>query len=160
MGWYNGIQKWNHEHPFTTAISCTIFTLFFAWSVFDQLGKSNFYAVNSFAWGTVACVCAVHYFKAAHYRRRRNPPLTATWPVVEGYIAKVEENGDGNFPVITLAYTYVVEGERYAGTESFAFVRDDEAVKFENGCRERTVKVHYRSDKPSVSVLDRESMLT
>ena len=82
-------------------------------------------------------------------RDDKDPKSQCNWPLVRG-------NG---FLVVTLAYTYKVADERYAGRESFAFIRDEDAARFENGCKQRPVQVHYRLDKPSVSVLAREDLL-
>jgi hypothetical protein len=80
------------------------------------------------------------------------------WPVADGYVAQIEEKRDDNgFLVVTLVYTYRVADERYVGRESFPFVRDEDAASFEAGCKERSVRVHYRPEKPNVSALARES---
>jgi hypothetical protein len=59
---------------------------------------------------------------------------------------------------ITLAYAYKIEDERYVGRESFIFIRDGEAAQFEAGCRERPVLVHYKPNKPHISVISRPQM--
>ena len=83
----------------------------------------------------------------------------AHWPIAQGYIAQIEEKRDDNgFLVVTVAYTYKVEDERYVGREPFPFVRDEDVAKFEAGCKERSILVHYRPDKPDVSALARENM--
>jgi hypothetical protein len=111
------------------------------------------YQILGIAALTALFVFSSHWWKA---RRLRN---AAHWPIAQGYVAQIEENRDDNgFLVVTLAYTYKVEDERYAGRESFPFVRDEDAARFEAGCRERTVLVHYRPDKPEVSVLARENI--
>ena len=79
------------------------------------------------------------------------------WPLADGYVAQIEESRDDNgFLTITLAYTYKVHDERYVGRESFVFIRDEDAARFEAGSRQRSVKVHYRPDKPHISALARE----
>ena len=94
-----------------------------------------------------------------HWRKVRRLRSSADWPVADGYVAQIEEKRDDNgFLVVTLAYTYKVADERYVGRESFPFIRDEEAARFEAGCKERSVRVHYRPDKPNVSALARESM--
>jgi hypothetical protein len=91
--------------------------------------------------------------------KKRRLSTAANWPITEGFIAQLEERRDDNgFMIVTLAYTYKVEDERYVGRESFPFVRDEDAAKFEAGCRQRTVRVHYRPDKPNISVLVRDGM--
>jgi hypothetical protein len=83
----------------------------------------------------------------------------AHWPTAQGYIAQIEEKRDDNgFLVVTLAYTYKVEEQRYVGRESLSFIRDEQAARFEAGSRERSVMAHYRPDKPQVSVLARQNM--
>jgi hypothetical protein len=112
------------------------------------------YQILGIAALTVLYVLSSRWWKS---RRLRN---AAHWPIAQGYVAQVEEKRDDNgFLVVTLAYTYKVEDERYVGRESFPFVRDEDAAQFEAGCKERSVLVHYRPDKPQVSVLSRESML-
>ena len=91
--------------------------------------------------------------------KRRRLRVAANWPVADGYVAQVEEKRDDNgILVVTLAYTYKVADERYVGRESFPFIRDEDAARFENGCKQRSVQVHYQPDKPSVSALGREHM--
>ena len=63
------------------------------------------------------------------------------------------------FLKVTLAYTYKVGEERYVGRESFIFFREDQAARFEAGCRQRNVLVHYDPQKPHRSVLARERMV-
>jgi hypothetical protein len=97
----------------------------------------------------------------ARFWKQRRLRIASYWPTAEGYIALAEEKRDDNgFLVVTLAYTYKVDDERYDGRESFPFVRDEDAARFEAGCRQRTVLVHYRPDKPSVSALARQSIPT
>ncbi len=94
-----------------------------------------------------------------HWRKLQRLRTSGDWPVADGYVAQIEEKRDDNgFLVVTLAYTYKVADERYVGRESFPFIRDEDAACFEAGCKERSVQVHYRPDKPNVSALARESM--
>jgi len=99
------------------------------------------------------------YVLSRRWGRARRLRTSEDWPIADGYIAQIEENRDRNgFLVVTLAYTYKVADERYVGRESFPFIRDEDAARFEDGCKERSVRVHYRPDKPSVSALVRESV--
>ncbi len=75
------------------------------------------------------------------------------WPVVEGSVVHVHELRDDNEVKVTLTYTYRVQGKLYAGSQSFVFRKDEDAVRFKDRCRERAVQVHHRPDKPDVSVL-------
>jgi hypothetical protein len=98
------------------------------------------------------------YVLGRHWWRVRKLRTSANWPVADGYVAQAEEKRDDNgFSVVTLAYTYKVADEQYVGCESFPFLRDDDAAHFEAGCKKRSVRIHYRPDKPSVSALARES---
>ena len=103
--------------------------------------------------GTAAYVAIRHSWKQRRLR------IASHWPTTDGYVALIEEKRDNNgFLVVTLAYTYKVADERYDGRESFPFVRDEDAARFEAGCRKRSVLVHYRPDKPNISVLARQNM--
>jgi hypothetical protein len=114
------------------------------------------YAV--FMYPTLAFVALTAlYVLGRRWWKVRQLRTSAGWPVADGYVAQVEEKRDDNgFLVVTLAYTYKVADERYVGRESFPFIRDEDAARFENGCKQRPVRVHYRPDKPSVSALARE----
>jgi hypothetical protein len=98
------------------------------------------------------------YALGRHWWKKRRLLTASDWPTAEGLVAQIEASRDDNrFLVVTRAYTYKVADERYVGRESFPFIRDQEAAQFEAGCRQRSVQVHYRPDKPSVSVLARAS---
>ena len=75
------------------------------------------------------------------------------WPVVEGSVVHVHEIRDDNAVKVTLTYTYKVQDEGYYGSQSFAFTKDEDAVRLKHRCEERVVRVHYHPDKPEVSVL-------
>lgn len=107
--------------------------------------------LTSFGLLTVACVYVLRWL------RKRKLNRAADWPIAQGHIEKVEDTWDTDTGVITvsLAYSYKVYGEWYAGRESFKFDRDDQAASFEAAYRDRPVLVHYRPDKPQVSVLSR-----
>jgi hypothetical protein len=59
---------------------------------------------------------------------------------------------------VTLTYTFKVHNERFGGHESFPLTSEDDGERFESGCRERTLTVHYRQDNPDICVLDRDQM--
>jgi len=116
------------------------------------------YAVPMYAILAIVALTAL-YVLGRHWWKVRQLRTSANWPVADGYVAQVEEKRDDNgLLVVTLAYTYKVADERYVGRESFPFIRDEDAARFENGCKQRSVQVHYRPDKPSVSALAREHM--
>lgn len=105
----------------------------------------------------IIALAAVYAF-GRHWWKLRRLRTSANWPIADGYVAEIEEKRDENgFLVVTLAYTYKVADERYVGRESFPFIRDEDAARFEAGCKQRSVQVHYRPDKPNVSALARES---
>ena len=106
----------------------------------------------------IAALTALYVLGARLWQGRRLR-TAENWPITEGFVAQIEEKrNDAGFLVVTLAYTYKVADERYVGRESFPFGRDEEAARFEAGCRERAVLVHYRPDKPAVSALARQSV--
>ena len=97
------------------------------------------------------------YVLLHHWSQVRRLRTSENLPVADGYVAQIEEKRDDNgFLVVTLAYTYKVGEERYVGRESFPFIRDEEAARFEAGCKERSAQVRYRPDKPNISALARE----
>ena len=70
------------------------------------------------------------YVHGRHWWKVRQLRTSANWPVADGYVAQVEEKRDDNgLLVVTLAYTYKVADERYAGRESFPFLRDEDAAR-------------------------------
>jgi hypothetical protein len=81
------------------------------------------------------------------------------WPLAEGRVLHIGQSRDPDGVLkVTLTYTYKVDGERFGGSESFTFTSKGKAERFEFGCSERILKVHYRPDKPELCVLDRDGM--
>ena len=79
------------------------------------------------------------------------------WPATEGRISGISRSGGSNGTVkVTVTYTYRVHEELYGGIEELEFTNAEDAQRFENAGRERTVRIHYRPDKPEVSVLGRD----
>lgn len=102
---------------------------------------------------------AVSAIVISELRKARMMKQAQDWPVAKG---RVLGNGqscdaDGIF-TMTLTYTFKVHDERFGGHESFPFTSEDDAERFESGCRERTLTVHYRQDNPDICVLDRDGM--
>lgn len=160
-GWYNALYEWYYGHPLTAGILCTALTLGFAWAAFAQLRESSLYVFLFLVLGIFQCIGAVSYFKLACRRRRRRLAIAESWPAEEGYIAELQEKVVSNgILVVEVAYTYEVAGQRYTGRESFSFVRDEDAATFGGWFKERVVRVHYRLNNPSVSVLDLENIRT
>jgi hypothetical protein len=106
-------------------------------------------------WGIVVCVMAVFDMQKSRQLREAHD-----WPIADGQIIGTgqSQNEDGRIRV-TLTYTYKIHDERYGGSEFFLFTYADDADQFQAECKESAVKLHYRADKPEVSVLIREGML-
>lgn len=99
------------------------------------------------------------YAYALHWWKQRRLNRAVEWPTAEGYVAQIKQIRDDNGLLkVTLAYTYKVQDKRFVGRETFTFIRDDEAARFEAGCKHRSVRAHYRPGKPQVSVLERREM--
>jgi hypothetical protein len=107
------------------------------------------------SWGIVVCVLAVF-----DVRKARQLKEVRDWPVAEGRVLGTgqSQNEDGRIRV-TLTYTYKINDEQYGGSEFFLFTNAEDADRFEVECKEHAVKLHYRADKPEVSVLIHEGML-
>lgn len=105
-------------------------------------------------WGIAISVMAIF-----ELRKERIVKQARDWPVTEGCVLHTGQSREADGIVkVMLTYTYKVPDERFGGTESFVFTSEGEAVRFESGFRERILKVHYRHDKPEISLLDREGM--
>jgi uncharacterized protein DUF3592 len=119
-----------------------------------HFNQSRWFVALVALWGLgVSVVGVVEMQKSRHMKQ------SSKWPVAEGCVLHTGQNRDENgFLNVMLTYTYKVHDERYGGSESFAFPNDDDATRFETGCKDRALKVRYRQDKPEVSVLDREGM--
>lgn len=100
----------------------------------------------------------VVYVLVVFWWKKRKISIATQWPIVEGHIEDIEDTINHGFRRITLVYTYCVEGERYVGREYFAFVRDEDGGLLKTSCRGKPVLVHYRPQKPQVSMLDRRQL--
>jgi hypothetical protein len=118
--------------------------------------KQPWWLIVSIAlWGIVVCVLAVFDARKARQLREAHD-----WPVAEGRVLGTGQSQNEDERIrVTLTYTYKIHDERYGGSEFFLFTNAEDADRFEAECKERAVKLHYRSDKPEVSVLIREGML-
>ena len=103
--------------------------------------------------GIVAFLGLVVSVSAAfELRKARRLRLAQDWPVVEGSVTHIDERRDEyGFMTMTITYCYAVQGERYAGSESFTFRQDQEAERFKATCTDGVIRVHYRPDNPEVS---------
>jgi len=92
-------------------------------------------------------------------RKARMLKQARDWPLAEGYVLNTSQIRDADEVLkVTMTYTYKVNGERFGGSESFTFSNEQDAERFESGCKERKLNVHYRQDKPEICVLDRDAM--
>jgi len=105
-------------------------------------------------WGIGVCVIAVF-----DVRKARRLTEARHWPTAEASVLGIGQTRDDDGFHVTLTYRYKVSDERYGGSESFAFIRNEDAARFEEAYKERTVTVHYRPDKPEVSVLAHEDIV-
>jgi hypothetical protein len=85
--------------------------------------------------------------------KRKRLMRARDWPAIKGSMVHVGESHDGSGVKVTLTYTYRVQGKLYAGIQSFAFRRDEDAARFKDQFKAEKVEVHYRSDKPDVSAI-------
>jgi hypothetical protein len=106
-------------------------------------------------WGIVVCVVAVFDEQKSRQLREAHG-----WPTTDGQVLSTgqSQNEDGRIRV-TLTYTYKIHDERYGGSEFFLFDNAEEADRFQADCKDHSIKLHYRMDKPEVSVLIREALL-
>jgi len=95
-------------------------------------------------------VSVMALFAARRLRQARD------WPVAEARVRVHKRQDEDGIVRVPLTYTYKVHGERYGGIGSFAFIKDEDAARFEDAYRERPIYVHYRLDKPEISVLPSE----
>jgi hypothetical protein len=92
-------------------------------------------------------------------RKARKAKEARDWPVAEGDVLQTSRNRDPDGVLkVNLTYTYKVHDERFGGSESFTFASEHDAERFESGCRQQKLKVHYRQDEPEICVLDRDAM--
>ena len=125
---------------------CAFATWHFKWS--------SWFVVMVSLWGIAVSVIAIFESKKARMVKQARD-----WPVTEGQVLNTSQirEADG-FLKITLTYTYKVDGERFGGSESFTFSSEQDAERFESGCRDRKLNVHCRQDKPEICLLDRHGM--
>jgi len=115
--------------------------------------KQPWWIVSMAGLGGIA-VSAMAIFEV---RKARMVKQARDWPVAEGCLLHTSQSRDADGVLkVTLTYTYKVHDERFGGSESFTFTSEDDAERFESGCRERKLKVHYRQDEPEICVLDRD----
>ena len=101
--------------------------------------------------GIAVSVIAIFELKKARMMKQAQD-----WPVAEGSVLHTGQNRDADGVLkVTVTYTFRVHDERFGGCESFTFTSEEDAERFESGCRERTLRVHYRQGNPDISVLGR-----
>jgi hypothetical protein len=147
--WFLPWERWiPRKIPKSIIGPYLLYCSFAAWHFHEPRWVIAGVAVFGFAVSTIA---ADDLLKARQVKRARD------WPTTKGTVIHIDQrrNEDGLLS-ITLTYAYTVNDERYADGKSMLFKKDRDAAKFEDECRERTVTVHYRPDKPEISVLDTE----
>ena len=108
-------------------------------------------------WWVVALVGLGGFIVSAMaWTERYRLKQASSWPGVEGLVVGVGESRDQDEVKVTITYSYTVRDERYGGSESFVFTGADDAWRFMDGYKDRTVRVRYRPDQPDKSVLDRD----
>jgi hypothetical protein len=79
------------------------------------------------------------------------------WSQVEGFVESAnwnyEEGEGGSWPTSEVAYSYEVEGERYANIWKKSFVNAGQATEFVLQVRDSKVLVRYRPGKPEKSIV-------
>jgi hypothetical protein len=85
-------------------------------------------------------------------------PGSESWPQVEGFVERAEWNYKGknehqSWPVAEVAYSYDIEGERYANILERPFTNAANAADFVLRMRDHKVLVRYRPGKPEKSVV-------
>jgi hypothetical protein len=84
----------------------------------------------------------------------------ASWPLTEGRIesggVSVERGRSGEFATATIAYSYHVEGEYYAGDHKQLFSDEQRAWEYVDSIKGRTVQVRYHPRKLEKSMLRAE----
>jgi hypothetical protein len=92
-------------------------------------------------------------FAVLDLRKARSLRRAQDWPVVEGSIIHIGEQRDENgCEKVTITYSYTVQNQLYAGSESFTVRQDREAAQFKAAFSDGTIRVHYRPDNPDISV--------
>ena len=90
----------------------------------------------------------------SRWRRRWEGRASEGWPTVFGTIEQRYVDDEDRTPYATIAYSYSVNGEYYAGFVRQAFPISNQAEKFlENYPRDAKVMIRYNPHKPSYSVL-------
>jgi hypothetical protein len=89
---------------------------------------------------------------------RRKLRREEKWPDAQGVVTSADwtpetpgERYQSNRT--TVAYSYVVNGERYAGYSSREFINGDEAADYVLRVRDKNILVKYKPDHPEHSVL-------
>ncbi|HEY1462976.1 MAG TPA: hypothetical protein VGF44_06130 [Terriglobales bacterium] len=80
-----------------------------------------------------------------------------TWPITQGSIehvrARTLDKDEGRGWVGELAYSYIVNGQYFAGFHHFTAKSEEHADELIEGWKDRKVMIRYRMDKPEISAL-------
>lgn len=143
--WFLPWERWIPKRiPKTIIGPYLLYGSFAAW----HFRMSSWFILLLAAWGIVLWATVVPHIWEAIRRKQADD-----WPVVEGSVVHVGESRDTWEVKVTLTYTYRVQGKLYAGSQAFFFRKGEDAACFKDKRKEGTAQVHYRPDKPDVSVL-------
>ena len=149
--WFLPWERWIPKKIPKTIIGPYLLYCAFAIWHFKQ---SSWFVLLVSLWGIAISVMAIFDLRKARMLKQARD-----WPVAEGYVLNTTQIRDAEEILkVTLTYTYKVDGERFGGSKSFTFSSEQDAERFESGCKERKLSVHYRHDKPEICVLDLDAM--
>ena len=93
-------------------------------------------------------------------RRRWHSRISEHWPTTSGHVEQRYVNTGDRIPVATVAYSYSVNGEYFAGFYEQAFPNEDMAYEFlDRFQKDSKIVVRFAADKPSRSVLREEDQV-
>ncbi len=78
---------------------------------------------------------------------------SAGWPTAVGTVESVSVSTFSEQSLAELAYSYIVEGERYAGHFSRQFADQQDAFDYVQPLKGRSIFVRYKPGDPSVSAV-------
>jgi hypothetical protein len=89
---------------------------------------------------------------------RRLPALIrsirgASWPTAQGRVESVKVQTVAEQSLAEMAYSYVVEGERYAGYYARQFADEQDAWDFLRPLQGQSISVRYKPGRPEVSAI-------
>lgn len=126
---------------------------------------SRWYDPRTWPWPVYVwlAILAAGWLKPLWQKLQRS--RAAGWPITSGQVQSTAVNeskrrrGKPAY-IADLDYSYVVAGKTETGSYRREFISEDEALEFVRDLRGKPVTVHYKTDKPSVSLLSEESVNT